>query len=68
MKNTQWHPWKALRVALYSLVGMMAASALAGCAASPGASHHGGSSRVEVYGEIDVGYGTSRTKTTLHNK
>ena len=68
MKKTQLHARKALRVALYGLAGTLAASILLGCATAQGASHHGGGSRVEVYGEIDVGYGTSRTKTTVQHK
>ena len=73
MMNTQSHQRKAQRIALHGLAGVVLASFLLGCAAqgasSQGASNQGtGGSRVEVYGEIDMGYGSSRTKTTLQNK
>ena len=73
MMNTQSHQRKAQRLALHGLAGVVLASFLLGCAAqgasSQGASNQGtGGSRVEVYGEIDMGYGSSRTKTTLQNK
>ena len=73
MMNTQSHQRKAQRIALHGLAGVVLASFLLGCAAqgasSRGASNQGtGGSRVEAYGEIDMGYGSSRTKTTLQNK
>ena len=73
MMNTQSHQRKAQRLALHGLASLALASLLLGCAtegaSSRGASNQGtGGSRVEAYGEIDMGYGSSRTKTTLQNK
>ena len=73
MMNTQSHQRKAQRLALHGFASLALASLLLGCAtegaSSRGASNQGtGGSRVEAYGEIDMGYGSSRTKTTLQNK
>ena len=73
MMNTQSQKRKTQRIALHGLAGVVLASFLLGCAtqgtSSQGRSNQGtGGSRVEIYGEIDMGYGSSRTKTTLQHK
>ena len=73
MMNTQSHQRKAQRLALHGLASLALASLLLGCAtegaSSRGASNQGtGGSRVEAYGEIDMGYGYSRTKTVGERK
>lgn len=70
MKKQHTFRCKALRAARHQAAltaALVSALLLAGCASTQGSGKTSGSG-VEVYGEIDVGYGHSRTRTRVQGQ